>query len=176
MITSFIHEVRRSCPQSVVLFWSLDPDFVPRETLAAFDFDGIMTNSNELMSYLEARLPTQYLPLAADPNKFKPAPQSTDGNQKRDVVFVGSAGAIIAGSKIHLEPMLQSTISAIKRINDELNEDVSLVIYGKAWEKIPAFEEYYAGVLPEDSLADVYANALAVLGVTMDGQREVRMS
>jgi len=176
MITSFIHEVRRGCPNGVVLFWSLDPDFVPRETLMSFDFDGILTNSEELKSFLETFIPTRYLPLAADTEKFSPHSAIDDENdKKREVVFVGSAGAILAGSKVYLTEVLRSTVLAIDKINSQTGSELELVIYGKAWEKLPEFSEYHRGVLPIDSLPAVYAQALAVIGNTMDSQREAGM-
>ena len=194
MITPFIHEVRRNCPDSVVIFWSLDPDFVSKKTLVSFDFDGIMTNSHELLEYVLQFVDgsaAEYLPLAADTNLFKmkkneeeeeeeeemekeeaaSAEAEAEAEEKRDIVFVGSGGAILANSKVHLAPILR----AVAKCVEEFFPKLRLVVYGKAWDNIPEFKPYYRGVLKDGLLAEVYQNAFAVIGVTMDGQREAGM-
>ena len=130
-------------------------------------------------------LPTRFLPLGADVNKFHPS-LFTKTPEFRDVVFVGSAGAVIAGSKMFLEPILRATMRAINRINESDNDltrhsanppppPLRLVIYGKSWDHLPEFSQYYEGVLPQEDLPKVYQSAFAVIGVTMDGQRVAGM-
>jgi hypothetical protein len=161
-IGAFIHEARRiAYPNKViVLFYCLDPDFPGLETVRLLDVDGIMTNSRRVNNHFEALgIPSLMVPLAVDPGAFPFIPIPPTPLQEMKVVYVGTAGAL--SIKAGLAQML---IEAIPW---------GLDIYGKGWDSAPApFSQHWRGVLPQEDLAHVYGNALAVLGVTMDGQRE----
>ena len=185
MIHSFIHEVRRisreqlrtgSCPGKEtpvrVVFWSLDPDFPEPTSAANFDVDAILTNSYDLLNFFSRVSPTMhtgYLPLAADTALFHPPPVPSPG-APTDVVFVGSAGSVMSGSKRFLREVLLAMVEIL-----ESKPSLNLKIYGAAWDQLPEFRDYYEGVLPLADLPAVYRNSLCVIGVTMDTQRESGM-
>ncbi|CAM9347902.1 unnamed protein product [Discosporangium mesarthrocarpum] len=166
MITSFIHEIRAvSYPGHVkVLFYCLDPQLPGLPYLAALDVDGFLTNSLSMRDSLMKNAPSMYVPLAVDVEAFPlyPSPQSPgqEGRQSR-VVYVGAAGAL--QHKHMLTWMLREAVP------------FGLDIYGSGWDLIPEFSQFWRGVLPDGELAHVYGTALAVLGVTMDDQRESGM-
>lgn len=130
MITSFIHEVRshhrRECGGEVtVIFWSLDPDFPGPEVVAAIDFDGIATNSDKMEAvYKELGLQTMYVPLAADTKLFNLRPATI--SHSNEVVFVGSAGAIVANSKRFLRRTLLVAASVIDSYNARTGDAVKV--------------------------------------------------
>ena len=60
-----------------------------------------------------------YIPLAVDVSIFKPmmTTATTTSGHNNNIVFVGSAGGILGGSKIHLRSVLELTANYIERHN-----------------------------------------------------------
>ena len=65
--------------------------------------------------------------------------------------------------------------SVIDSYNARTGDAVKLSIYGSSWDQLPEFAPYYRGVAPVSTLPTIYANARAVLAVTMDEQRDFGM-
>ncbi|CAM9339772.1 unnamed protein product, partial [Choristocarpus tenellus] len=169
MINAFIHEVRAlSHPvHTKVLFYCLDPQLPGLHHLTALDIDGFLTNSMSTKAFLAGYAPTIYVPLAVDPEAFpfypsRPCSEGNGGDAKagacRKVVYVGAAGAL--KHKRMLRWMLREAAP------------YGLDIYGSGWAGVHEFSRFWKGVLPDGELGLVYGKALAVLGVTMDDQRE----
>ena len=91
-IDSFIHEVRRMNPDTVIFYYCLDPVFPALENTKRFDVDGYLTNSPSVRDELAKVAPSIYLPLAVDIDTFSQA--SSIPNRYRHLasvpVFVGS--------------------------------------------------------------------------------------
>ncbi|GMH93822.1 hypothetical protein TrVE_jg1881 [Triparma verrucosa] len=186
MISAFIHEARswnrNNCPNGnelKIVYWSLDPDFPPPSTVISLDIDGVATNSKALQQmYMQNGIHNYYIPLAVDVSIFKPmmTTATTTSGHNNNIVFVGSAGGILGGSKIHLRSVLELTANYIEQHNlKHPDSPISLEIYGSSWSGLPEFGEYYRGVAPIEDLPTIYANSLAVLGYTMDTQRDYSM-
>ena len=152
------------------MFWSLDPDFPSPSVLASLDFDAILTNSLEVMgTFKDLGVTTAFNELGVDGGLFKPDPNVSTA-EKTDIVFVGSGGAILSGSKRFLKDVLLEAIDTAKTL-----PNARVVIYGSSWGDIPEFSPYWGGVLPQSSLPSVYSSAMLVLGCTMDAQRDAGM-
>ena len=76
-------------------------------------------------------------------------------------MYVGTVGGI--HSKRMLRQMLLEAL------------EFGLVIFGKGWENMEEFAGNYKGVLEPHLLSAVYSSSLAVLGATMDAQRDYGM-
>jgi spore maturation protein CgeB len=176
------------CESPIVLFWNLDPDVPGVESLQFLDVDGFMTNSASVQKSLlhTGHNHVRLIPLAADVNEFYyQSPQHEEEvdaavsphkkKKKHEIVFVGTAGGIIASTKIHLASILRAVLLAANENENEDETQIELVIYGSGWNEVPEFRKYWRGVLPMTDLRAVYSGALAVLGVTMDSQREEGM-
>ena len=109
------------------------------------------------------------------------------------MVYVGSAGGI--DSKRMLAPLLRETVrlhalssppsssssfsssSSSAAAADGEGYAFPPLVPGMGWQGFPEFEPYWKGVLPHarGALGQVYGAAAAVLGATMDGQRNYGM-
>lgn len=151
LIDSFIHELRRAnahCASLRIFFWSLDPDFPAVDRIRTFDVDAVATNSEVLASQLEqGGTPVMVIPLAADPSVF--VPSQTPAEPSPYLVFVGSAGGIVANTKRYLGEVLQATIRAVDVYNREHGTQVEFRIYGSGWAGLPDFKDHFRGQIPQ---------------------------
>jgi glycosyltransferase involved in cell wall biosynthesis len=164
MIHAFIHEVRRiSQGRARVFFYCLDPDLPGMDEVVKLDVDGFFTSSNQMKGLLKSAAPTQLLLLAADPAFMQPQVQTEFVTEKyaHNVTYVGSSAGMFA--KVNLTWMLQEAIP------------FGLVIYGAGWQNFPEFAPFWRGTLPKNDLPIVYSASRAVLGATMDTQRDFGM-
>lgn len=152
MLNAVIHEVRRLSPRVKVLYWCLDPDFPGLGPILSLDVDGYMTNSARTEKVLSQVAPTALVMLAADE-----APPRQGGDR---IVYVGSALGL--ETKQNLVTMLKEA------------DEFGLDLWGKGWGDTD-LKENWRGVLPHGQLTTVYSKAYAILGATMDGQREAGM-
>lgn len=161
MMFALIHEVRRSSQRARVLFWCLDPEFPGLDAIMSIDVDAYLTNSESTRSQLATLAPTTTLLLGFDREEC--SSMSRPGTK---LVYVGSALGL--STKRKLLPMLL----------EAARSTAGLDLWGSGWGSVGPAELAdccWRGVLPHGELGRVYGEALAVLGATMDGQREAGM-
>jgi len=99
-----------------------------------------------------------YLPLAADPDIFKP--KNKDFNPKYDIVYVGNYTLDkVKGYKKYLFPVLRLS-------------DIKVMIYGNRWPRLPIVK----GSIPYCSVPKIYYNSRIVLNIHTDLQRRTFLS
>ena len=157
-----IHEFRRHSPRIVVFYWCLDPLFPGLSSIASLDVDGYLTNSREVAEELSKVAPASFVPLAADMAEMS---TTTPYNASGPYVYVGSALGV--DTKKNLVQMLR----------EAQNTSRGLELWGSGWNDVgpPDLLKSYRGLLPHGELANCYSKAGAVLGATMDGQRDKGM-
>ena len=157
-----IHEFRRHSPHVVVFYWCLDPLFPGLSSIASLDVDGYLTNSREVAEELSKVAPASFVPLAADMAEMS---TTTPYNASGPYVYVGSALGV--DTKKNLVQMLR----------EAQNTSRGLELWGSGWNDVGPEDllPSYKGLLPHGELANCYARAGAVLGATMDGQRDKGM-
>ena len=160
-VPSFIHETRRLNPDAVVFFFCLDPAFPGLETLKRLDVDGYLSNSDAAVQELGKVAPAVPLFLAVDTETFRPDFSEKYAWLATRPVFVGSILGMT--TKRDLRQMLREAVP------------YGLVVYGKGWEVESEFAHLWRGVLPLEDLQKVYSSAMAVIGTTMDAQRDMGM-
>lgn len=155
-----IHEVRRQSPGVKVLYWCLDPDFPGLSAILSIDVDGYLTNSERTLETLARVAPSQLLNLAFDPEEM-----GGDATRGERLVYVGSALGLSTKRNL-LEMLLEAAESS-----------AGLDLWGTGWNTVGPKELLgsWRGVLPHGELGNTYRAALAVLGATMDGQRDQGM-
>ena len=131
-------------------------------SIASLDVDGYLTNSLEVAEELSKIAPSSFVPLAADVDEMA---VTTPYNESGPYVYVGSALGV--DTKRNLVQMLR----------EAQNTSRGLELWGSGWRDVgpPDLLKSYRGLLPHGELANCYAKAGAVLGATMDGQREKGM-
>lgn len=161
MMFALIHEVRRSSHRARVLFWCLDPEFPGLDAIMSIDVDAYLTNSETTRSQLATLAPTTTLLLGFDREEC--SSMSRPGTK---LIYVGSALGL--STKHKLLPMLL----------EAARSTAGLELWGSGWGSVGPAELAdccWRGVLPHGELGRIYGEALAVLGATMDGQREAGM-
>ena len=160
-IDSFIHEVRRMNPDTVIFYYCLDPVFPALENTKRFMSMDTHKQSISTRRAGESRT-VDISPLAVDIDTFSQA--SSIPNRYRHLASV----PVFVGSVLGL--------STKRDLRDMLREAVPFgPVYGKGWESDPEFAPYCKGVLPMEDLADVYRASGVVLGATMDAKRDAGM-
>ena len=106
--------------------------------------------------------PAAFVPLAADLGEMDASPAPA---KRAPLVYVGSALGI--ETKRNLVAMLREAAAT----------DRGLELWGSGWGEVGPedLRPFYRGILPHGELASCYAGAGAVLGATMDGQRDAGM-
>lgn len=157
-----IHEFRRHSPSILVFYWCLDPLFPGLNSIASLDVDGYLTNSQDVAEKLSHFAPSAFVPLAADVEEMS---SPTPWNASAPFVYVGSALGV--ATKLNLVEMLR----------EAQNTSRGLELWGSGWADVgpPDLLPSYKGLLPHGELGACYARAGAVLGATMDGQRDAGM-
>ena len=157
-----IHEFRRHSPSILVFYWCLDPLFPGLNSIASLDVDGYLTNSRAVSEKLSHFAPSAFVPLAADVEEMETL---IPWNASAPFVYVGSALGV--ATKLNLVEMLR----------EAQNTSRGLELWGSGWADVgpPDLLQSYRGVLPHGELGACYARAGAVLGATMDGQRDAGM-
>jgi hypothetical protein len=92
MINEFIALCRNHSPDTIIIFYCLDPFFPDLNVTSALDIDGFMTNSRKIQAILSELAPTIYLLLAADEEKMVPLPNII---RSFGAVYVGAGGGMI---------------------------------------------------------------------------------
>ena len=90
LIDEFISLARlHASPSVVILFFCLDPVYPGMSVVERLEVDGFLTNSRLLLNRLRqtVTVPTQYLPLAADPYTMRPHDVSTP--KQWGAVYIG---------------------------------------------------------------------------------------
>lgn len=83
---------RNHSPETIILFYCLDPFFPDLGVTSSLDVDGFMTNSRQVQSILSSVAPTIFLLLAADQEKMIPL---TNISRTYGAVYVGAGGGMI---------------------------------------------------------------------------------
>lgn len=154
MINHFIELSRNHVPETVIIFYCLDPTYPSFKVTASLDVDGFMTNSRHLYKHLSGFAPTIFLMLAADEEKMKPLENVT---KEYAAVYVGAGG-----------PMLEHKPTLISLLEETV--PFGLNIYGSAWDKVPSMSDHWKGPLNRDDIAIAYAGAEIVLASTIKSQ------
>eukprot|EP00605_Chrysophyceae_sp_TOSAG23-4_P002921 GSChrysophyteH1.ASY1.ANO1.3216.1 assembled CDS len=181
MIHDFIALVRSQSPETVIVFFCLDPSFPGLGETLTYDVDGFMTNSQSVYDVLSESYPTELVLLAADPDQMKPAtshshgaakPDATDaadsaghgGGKTYNVVFIGAGGRML-----EYKPHLKATVQAALPFG--------LHLYGMGWQESAEADirAAHRGVLPHREIASVYSSARVVLAHTIQSQRDSGM-
>lgn len=158
-IDQFLGLTRNNFPKAKIVFISLDPIYPGVSVVRDFDVDGILTNSEELVSYYGDIFPSECMLLAADPTVMRPF-----ANITRDygAIYIGAGG-----NMLEYKPELYNLlVSAVQ---------YGLRLHGNAWENVPVLRDVWQGGLPQLELARAYASAHVVLGSTIDAQSQYHM-
>jgi glycosyltransferase involved in cell wall biosynthesis len=159
-ISEFLHLNRNHFPRIIIIFICLDPAFPGLEELILYDFDGIITNSEQLVGFFRKHgIPSYYAMLAANPRLMKP---NTDKIKTYPIIFVGAGGHMLEA-----KPSLHYMLSNAK--------PYGLRIYGAGWEDVKDFQDHWQGPLPRYDLGSVYAQSSIVLSSIMKAQEDYGM-
>ena len=114
------------------------------------DFDIVFGSSERIVEIIRDRSSkvASLLPLATNPDRF--APSEPDPARACDVLFVGN----FWGQHRHIAEALPTLAESGLRVD----------VYGRGWEKLPAFAELHRGFLAYDDIPAAYASA----GVVVD--------
>lgn len=161
-INNFIKLIRLSSPDVMVLFYCLDPFFPSLSVISKLDVNGYLTNSKIIKKYLHetTNIPTQYILLAADVEVMKP--ESIDKPRTKFSVYVGAGGHMLSYKPTLLPTLLEFV-------------PYGLEIYGSFWDSVPQVGAAYKGKLPENELAQVYADSTIVISSIIKTQEDVGM-
>ncbi len=161
-IDNFIKLIRLYSPDVVVLFYCLDQFYPGLEVISKLDVNGYLTNSNIIKNYLHERtnIPTQYLLLAADAEIMKP--ESIEIPRKKFSIYVGAGGHMLSYKPTLLPTLLEFLPHGLE-------------IYGSYWDSVPQVSAAYKGKLPENALAQVYADSTIVISSIIKTQEDVGM-
>ena len=106
MLNEFIALSRNHNPNTIIIYYCLDPSFPDISFTYNLDVDGFMTNSEILRTQLSKYAPTIFLMLAADEEKMLPLPNIT---REFGAVYIGAGGPML-DYKSSLLPLLESAL------------------------------------------------------------------
>lgn len=156
-VPTFIRRLRSINSNVLIIHYCLDT-YPTLKHILNLDVNGFFTNSKVLLPKLNKLAPTQYIPLAADPNVMRPIKKSTKYNHT--VVYLGHNSL----TKPTLHRMLREAL------------DYGLVIYGHNWFNAPDdLKSRWRGVLPLNDVAELYSSAKIVIGTTEGKQQKLGM-
>ncbi len=112
------------------------------------DYDVVLASSHRSVELIEAQSTkaAHLFPLATNPTRFS---RATEEQTSQDLVFAGSRW----GEPRAVEDVVTALTGAGLRVR----------LYGKGWAEVPALAPVWGGLVPYDSLPDVYRRSHFVI-------------